>query len=154
MGKSRAVCGAGSREGGGDSTKRRQWYPAGRRTGLFRDRRCRSRERTEGHCGRNNAAGMKKSPEHMCSGLKKIWCRGTESNCPHGDFQSPALPTELPRHNERTCIGRGFVWQEENAAFLQIFLFFMEKREFFSHRRMFVFHRLKRDWFQGQILLI
>ena len=25
------------------------------------------------------------------------WCRGTESNCRHGDFQSPALPTELPR---------------------------------------------------------
>lgn len=24
-------------------------------------------------------------------------CRGTESNCRHGDFQSPALPTELPR---------------------------------------------------------
>ena len=30
--------------------------------------------------------------------LKQIlWCRGTESNCRHGDFQSPALPTELPR---------------------------------------------------------
>jgi hypothetical protein len=27
----------------------------------------------------------------------KKWCRGTESNCRHGDFQSPALPTELPR---------------------------------------------------------
>ncbi len=25
------------------------------------------------------------------------WWRGTESNCRHGDFQSPALPTELPR---------------------------------------------------------
>ncbi len=25
------------------------------------------------------------------------WCRGTELNCRHGDFQSPALPTELPR---------------------------------------------------------
>ncbi len=24
------------------------------------------------------------------------WCPGTESNCRHGDFQSPALPTELP----------------------------------------------------------
>src|SRR6056297_3424295 len=28
----------------------------------------------------------------------KIWWRGTESNCRHRDFQSPALPTELPRH--------------------------------------------------------
>lgn len=24
-------------------------------------------------------------------------CRGTESNCRHTDFQSGALPTELPR---------------------------------------------------------
>ncbi len=30
-------------------------------------------------------------------GAKK-WCLGTESNRRHGDFQSPALPTELPRH--------------------------------------------------------
>ena len=27
------------------------------------------------------------------------WCRGTELNCRHGDFQSPALPTELPKQN-------------------------------------------------------
>ncbi len=26
------------------------------------------------------------------------WCPGTELNRRHGDFQSPALPTELPRH--------------------------------------------------------
>ena len=26
------------------------------------------------------------------------WCRGAESNCRHHDFQSCALPTELPRH--------------------------------------------------------
>jgi hypothetical protein len=26
----------------------------------------------------------------------KRWCAGTESNRRHGDFQSPALPTELP----------------------------------------------------------
>src|SRR5439155_5637480 len=26
------------------------------------------------------------------------WWRGTESNCRHYDFQSYALPTELPRH--------------------------------------------------------
>lgn len=31
--------------------------------------------------------------------LKKgEWCPGTESNRRHGDFQSPALPTELPGH--------------------------------------------------------
>jgi hypothetical protein len=29
---------------------------------------------------------------------RKEWCRGAESNCRHRDFQSRALPTELPRH--------------------------------------------------------
>src|SRR6185369_17107843 len=29
------------------------------------------------------------------------WWRGTESNCRHYDFQSYALPTELPRHAGR-----------------------------------------------------
>jgi hypothetical protein len=28
-----------------------------------------------------------------------IWCPETESNCRHGDFQSPALPTELSGRN-------------------------------------------------------
>src|SRR5207248_3207033 len=31
-------------------------------------------------------------------GLLSEWWRGTESNCRHYDFQSYALPTELPRH--------------------------------------------------------
>ena len=64
----------------------------------------------------------RKSPERRIPGFKKTWCRGTESNCPHGDFQSPALPTELPRHDKRVCIGMSRVWQEENAGFSQIFL--------------------------------
>ena len=34
------------------------------------------------------------------------WCLGAESNHPHGDFQSPALPTELPRHVVRVAILR------------------------------------------------
>ena len=29
-----------------------------------------------------------------------FWCRGPESNWGHADFQSAALPTELPRHRE------------------------------------------------------
>lgn len=33
------------------------------------------------------------------SSSEKGWCRGTESNRRHGDFQSPALPPELPRHS-------------------------------------------------------
>ena len=33
-----------------------------------------------------------------------FWCLRTESNHRHGDFQSPALPTELQRHFEQeTC---------------------------------------------------
>src|SRR5688500_9706586 len=30
--------------------------------------------------------------------LIRCWCRGTELNPRHRDFQSRALPTELPRH--------------------------------------------------------
>ena len=37
-----------------------------------------------------------------------IWWRGTESNCRHYDFQSYALPTELPR--PRTAITRIGEW--------------------------------------------
>lgn len=29
---------------------------------------------------------------------RMTWCLGAESNHRHGDFQSPALPSELPRH--------------------------------------------------------
>src|SRR5438105_1239687 len=36
--------------------------------------------------------------------LLGVWWRGTESNCRHYDFQSYALPTELPR--PRTAITR------------------------------------------------
>src|ERR1700688_3055178 len=32
--------------------------------------------------------------------VRRGW-RGTESNCRHYDFQSYALPTELPRHVDR-----------------------------------------------------
>ena len=30
----------------------------------------------------------------------QVWCLRSESNQRHGDFQSPALPTELQRHTE------------------------------------------------------
>ena len=45
---------------------------------------------------------------------RNFWCRGTESNCRHGDFQSPALPTELPRrrnvglYKKRPLLARDF----------------------------------------------
>ena len=39
----------------------------------------------------------RKSPVNtLFTGLKK-WCRETELNCRHADFQSAALPTELSR---------------------------------------------------------
>ncbi len=34
-------------------------------------------------------------------------CRGTESNRRHADFQSTALPTELPRPCTTSCIAQG-----------------------------------------------
>ena len=37
--------------------------------------------------------------------LPHWWCSGTELNRRHGDFQSPALPTELPEQNMATPIG-------------------------------------------------
>ena len=37
--------------------------------------------------------------------LWMLWWRGTESNCRHYDFQSYALPTELPRHAGIACLG-------------------------------------------------
>ena len=36
----------------------------------------------------------------------RIWCLRSESNQRHGDFQSPALPTELQRHNSKGCCWR------------------------------------------------
>ena len=37
-------------------------------------------------------------PGWICRLLLMGWCRGPESNWGHADFQSAALPTELPRH--------------------------------------------------------
>ena len=33
----------------------------------------------------------------------RMWCLRSESNQRHGDFQSPALPTELQRHTARAA---------------------------------------------------
>src|SRR5579883_2575290 len=37
-----------------------------------------------------------RDPPHFARLVGSEGCAGTESNCRHGDFQSPALPTELP----------------------------------------------------------
>jgi hypothetical protein len=41
----------------------------------------------------------KKRTRFLRSGFLETWWPGTESNRRHGDFQSPALPTELPGQN-------------------------------------------------------
>lgn len=46
--------------------------------------------------GRNGRQASKKNP---AEGLGIFWWwPGAESNCRHADFQSAALPTELPGH--------------------------------------------------------
>ena len=45
-------------------------------------------------CGKRRAAGYTDYSFGIC---KLEWCRGPESNWRHHDFQSCALPTELPR---------------------------------------------------------
>ena len=46
-----------------------------------------------------------------------LWCLSTESNCGHKDFQSFALPTELPRHNGDPDGTRTHDLRRDRAAF-------------------------------------
>ena len=52
------------------------------------------------NCAHFCAYSNKKSTYEIFVSAWSYRCRGTESNCRHGDFQSPALPTELPRLSE------------------------------------------------------
>ncbi len=57
--------------------------------------------------GRVTAPPETENPWNLAeSGVSVSWCPGTESNRRHGDFQSPALPTELP--GQRGAIKR--IW--------------------------------------------
>ena len=56
----------------------------------------RTRKRTNG-----DGASTSKVWRTAC-GLQKTWCLGADSNHRHADFQSAALPTELPRRRPPT----------------------------------------------------
>ena len=57
---------------------------------------------------------------HLCSvprnfGFSASKCPGAESNHRHGDFQSPALPTELPRLSSRDRAARGWLFYDRRG---------------------------------------
>ena len=63
---------------------------------------CAPQELTKGILPANLTADLKEAIARdtphisiMINGVREWW-PGTESNCRHRDFQSPALPTELP----------------------------------------------------------
>ena len=47
----------------------------------------------------------------------RVWCLGPESNQRHVDFQSTALPTELPRHSGGPEGARTLALQRDRLAF-------------------------------------
>src|SRR6476659_2401542 len=49
----------------------------------------------------HEAAQQPKKSPHASAGFWNRWWPGRESNPRHGDFQSPALPTELPGQRAR-----------------------------------------------------
>ena len=67
--------------------------------------RSNSAEHVQSNCDEANKprAGPRRTTDHKCQ--KMEWCLGADSNHRHADFQSAALPTELPRPG-RTAIRR------------------------------------------------
>ena len=59
------------------------------------------------------------------------WCRGTELNCRHGDFQSPALPTELPRREVVLFVTTKMLVQISPRVGKHFFPFFARNLNFF-----------------------
>ena len=51
-----------------------------------------------------------------CNPLILLWCRDPELNWGHGDFQSPALPTELSRRGTSPYNFPQSSGQDQNAA--------------------------------------
>ena len=54
---------------------------------------------------------------YQLSYYRILWCLGPESNQRHVDFQSTALPTELPRHNGDPEGARTLDLQRDRLAF-------------------------------------
>ena len=65
--------------------------------------------------------GKTKKGFGLFSQIPEKWCRGTELNCPHGDFQSPALPTELPRLDRETNYAKSPVLASLFWRFFEVF---------------------------------
>ena len=59
-------------------------------------------ERVYGRLSTEELAGHSLDPRSLVTNRKQ--CPGTESNRRHGDFQSPALPTELPGRSEAAAL--------------------------------------------------
>ena len=61
-----------------------------------------------------------------CARALFSWCLDTELNCGHGDFQSPALPTELSRqegssmYKKLFCLARSFSLFDEGFRLCKV----------------------------------
>ena len=60
--------------------------------------------------------------------LIKKWCLRAESNHRHGDFQSPALPTELQRRFYSACLVY-YIPLEMSTTFFKIFVYSASRRK-------------------------
>jgi hypothetical protein len=78
----------------------------------------------------SKVAKKRKSP-HCCE-LSKCWWPGAESNCRHADFQSAALPTELPGLILNQSANVGFVCKSRIIANIMAILQRILKKKFAS----------------------
>ena len=76
-------------------------------------------------------AAEKQKPSHRLGSLNK-WCPDSESNQGHGDFQSPALPTELS--GQRGALNRNP--PTPSTKFLKLLVDCLSLRQFRAQRRI------------------
>jgi hypothetical protein len=70
-------------------------------------RRMRHRFDTSTRPQTHKSARSEKPGQHLRDHGRGEWCLGADSNHRHADFQSAALPTELPRPGCAACVARG-----------------------------------------------